>query len=104
MTAEYGEYLAVVCVLCHADNLAGGTVPGEERSDAPFAPNLTPKGALSNWSDLDFVSVLRNGTTLAGKCLDGEFMPWPRFKALTDDELIAIFLYLSSLPPLDTNN
>ena len=42
VTAEYGEYLAFTCTICHADNLAGGSVPGEG-GDAPLAPNLTPK-------------------------------------------------------------
>jgi mono/diheme cytochrome c family protein len=33
-SAEYGEYLAFVCTVCHGDNLAGGSVPGEG-GDAP---------------------------------------------------------------------
>ena len=103
VTAEYGEYLALICSICHGDNLAGGSVPGES-GDAPLAPNLTPKGALSSWSGADFVTVLRTGTTPAGKRLDDEFMPWQRFKGLTDDELMAIWMYLSSLTPLDTNS
>ncbi len=102
VSVEYGEYLAIVCTVCHGDNYAGGSVPGEG-SDVPLAPNLTPKGALSSWSGEDFASVIRTGTTPAGKKLDSEFMPWLRFLALTDDELEAIWLYLSSLTPLDTN-
>ena len=74
VTADYGEYLAFICAICHADNLAGGSVPGEG-GDAPLAPILTPKGALSNWSDVEFVNVLRTGTTPAGKRLDNEYMP-----------------------------
>ncbi len=102
VSVEYGEYLAIVCTVCHGDNYAGGSVPGEG-SDVPLAPNLIPKDALSSWSGEDFASVIRTGTTPAGKKLDSEFMPWLRFLALTDDELEAIWLYLSSLTPLDTN-
>ena len=104
VTAEYGEYLAVICTVCHADNLAGGASVLGEFGEGPLAPNLTPKGALSNWSAVDFRSILRTGTTPAGKRLDNEYMPWQRFGGLTDDELTAIYLYLSSLPPLDTNS
>ncbi|MDP6072916.1 MAG: c-type cytochrome [SAR202 cluster bacterium] len=102
VSVGYGGYLAIVCIVCHGDNYAGGSVPGEG-SDAPLAPNLTPKGALSNWSSEEFVGVICTGKTPAGKVLDSEMMPWQRFRALTDDELGAIWLYLSSLAPLDTN-
>ncbi|MDP6799794.1 MAG: cytochrome c [SAR202 cluster bacterium] len=103
VSVEYGGYLAIVCTVCHGDNHAGGAVPGEG-AEVPLGPNLTPKGALSSWSGEDFASTIRTGTTPAGKILDSEFMPWLRFQALTDDELAAIWLYLSSLPPLDTNS
>ena len=103
VTPGYGEYLAFICSICHGDNLAGGSVPGED-GDAPLAPNLTPKGVLSKWSDVEFVNTLRTGTTPQGKRLDNEFMPWQHFRGLTDDELTAIYLYLTSLPPRDTNS
>ena len=74
VTAEYGEYLAVICTVCHADNLAGGSVPGEG-GDAPRARNLTPKGALSSWSAVDFRNVLRTGTTPLGERLDDGTCP-----------------------------
>jgi hypothetical protein len=48
--------------------------------------------------------VLRTGTAPLGEQLDDEFMPWQRLKHLTDDEVAAIWLYLLSLPPLDTNS
>jgi len=77
--------------------LSGGTIPGDER-DAPKAPNITPGGALGSWTNAQFINTIRTGTNPECKLLDPEFMPWPRFTQMTDDELQAIWLYLQSLP------
>lgn len=98
VTAEYGEYLAVICTVCHADNLAGGTSVLGEFGEGPAARNLTPKGALSSWSAVDFRNTLRTGTTRFGERLDNEYMPWQRFKDLTDDELMAISVPVIGAP------
>jgi mono/diheme cytochrome c family protein len=100
VTAEYGKYLSNICTVCHGENLSGGSVPGES-GDAPVGRNLTPKGALVSWSESDFMNTLRTGVTPAGEQLDEEFMPWPHFKHLTDDELKALWLYVKALPPKD---
>ncbi|MCH8087301.1 MAG: hypothetical protein IIC81_05535, partial [Chloroflexi bacterium] len=50
------------------------------------------------WTDAQFINTIRTGTNPQGKLLDPEFMPWPRFTQMTDDELQAIWLYLQSLP------
>ena len=96
-TAEYGEYLTVMCSLCHGENLGGGTVPDESRARAP---NLTRGGALVAWSEDDFLKTIRTGTTPAGNNLKADDMPWKRFGKMTDDELKAVWLYLQSLPPV----
>ena len=44
------------------------------------------------------MTAIRRGITPTGKVLNGEFMPWPYFAQMTDDELAAIWLYLESLP------
>ena len=97
VTKEYGEYLGFMCALCHGKNLAGGSVPGDE-PDAPKAPNITPGGAPGSWDQAQFISTMRTGRTPSGKLLDGEFMPWPYFTRMTNDELAAVWLYLQSLP------
>ena len=53
---------------------------------------------MGSWTDAQFISTLRIGTTSSGKQLDSEFMPWTPFKNMTDDELGAIWLYLESPP------
>jgi mono/diheme cytochrome c family protein len=100
-TPEYGEYLVNVgsCRACHSATLSGGK--GGDPS-AILAPNLTPGGEMVAWSEADFINALRTGNTPSGKQLDPEQMPWNHYKNLSDEELGAIFLYLQSLPKLET--
>ncbi len=100
-TPAYGEYLVNVsgCRVCHGKQLAGGKSPDPS---AKAAPNLTPGGELVAWKDTDFITAIRTGVTLSGHQLDPKEMPWEHFKNYSDDELKAIFLYLQSLPKLQT--
>jgi mono/diheme cytochrome c family protein len=102
-TAEYGAYLAGVaaCGACHGADYRGGPVPGES-PDAPLARNLTPAGKLAGWTAEDFITALRTGQTPAGLTLS-TVMPWPSYQHMTDDELTAIFLFLQSLPPVESD-
>ena len=97
VTKEYGEYLGLMCSLCHGVNMSGGPVPGGEPPSS-VAPNITPGGAPGSWSQAQFVQTIRTGITPAGNVLNSIDMPWPRFGLMTDDELAAIWLYLESLP------
>ncbi len=101
ITGQYGEYLANICTLCHGDGLGGGVLPDDQ---SVRAPNLTPGGTLGAWSEADFINTLRDGVTPGGNELDEENMPWKYFREMTDDELKAIWLYLSSLPPAPPKN
>lgn len=100
ITVEYGEYLSQIanCRDCHGPNLAGGVDP-----NAPVGPNLTRGGQLIAWDEAIFLSALRGGTTPAGRPLDPELMPWKEYGGMTDDELKAFWVYLESLPDLETN-
>jgi mono/diheme cytochrome c family protein len=95
VSAEYGEYLAEICTICHGDLLTGSRVPGNDRVDAP---NITLDGALGDWTKSQFIITLRSGMTPRGDLLDPRFMPWNRFNQMTDDEVDAIWLYIQSLP------
>lgn len=97
-SAEYGAYLITTCIGCHQPSLAGGPVPGAAPGDPPSA-DLTPAGNLANWTYEEFANTLRTGITPERKVLDPSMMPWPLVLEMTDTELEAIWLYLSSLPP-----
>lgn len=102
VTIEYGEYLVNIngCRGCHGAQLAGGQ-PGDPNS--VLAPNLTPGGELIAWTEADFIRALRTGIVLSGHELNPKFIPWKFKGTMTDDELKAIFLYLQSLPKLQSS-
>lgn len=94
VTAEYGEYLTNVgdCKACHGAQLNGAqpVEPG-----APFAPDLTPGGELAGWSESAFINTMRTGVTPSGRQLS-DFMPWRGAAKMTDDELAALYAYLTA--------
>jgi mono/diheme cytochrome c family protein len=97
VSAEYGEYLAnLACSGCHQADFGGGSGPATGR-------NLTPGGELANWTDTDFRRAIRFGM-LPGKSdvLDNGMMPFLRLGDMTNDEIQAIWLYLQSLPAVQS--
>ena len=99
MTPEYGAYLIEIgqCRLCHGAELAGG----QSNPGAPLGPNLTPGGEPGFWTDEQFLNVIRTGMHPSGRELVYQ-MPWKYFRNMTDTELMAIRMYLMSLPKLET--
>lgn len=100
VTAEYGQYMTIGCIGCHGSDFSGGPMPGVPAE----AANITPGGDVANWTEQEFIDTLRNGFTPSGKQLNPEYMPWPTFGQMTDDELKAIWLYLQSLPAQETDS
>jgi mono/diheme cytochrome c family protein len=97
-TPEYGRYLAgyTGCIGCHGPGLSGGHVEGPP--GAPPAANLTPDSSgLENWTETDFDHALRRGVRKNGTPID-IFMPWPNYSGMTDVEVKALWLYVSSVP------
>jgi mono/diheme cytochrome c family protein len=101
VTTEYGKYLATInhCNECHGTQYSGGRHP--DPSVKVYGPNLTPAGELVGWSVDDFIKVMRTGLKPGGGQLS-QYMPWPAFGKMTDDELKAIWLYLQGLPAEQT--
>ena len=94
VTAAYGNYLAIGCKGCHGEHLEGGppNAPGE-----PPIPNLTTAAHLGKWSSDQFVTTIKTGKTPEGRLLS-DYMPWKMMgKAMNEDELKAIYLYLHQL-------
>ncbi|PWU02977.1 MAG: cytochrome C [Terriglobia bacterium] len=83
-----------------ANYLAGGvpfTLPppvGTIKSD-----NLTPNanGLPAGLTLQQFVTLMRTGTDPQGSKL--YVMPWPEYRYMTDRDLLAIYTYLSAIPP-----
>ena len=96
ISAEYGEYLVNTgdCRECHGIDLSGaqGPEPG-----APPSPDLTISGSLGSWSTDGFIETMRDGLTPDGRQLDPAFMPWEAYGKMNNDDLTAIYLYLTSL-------
>jgi mono/diheme cytochrome c family protein len=101
VTVAYGRYLvrAAGCMSCHGVHFSGGHLEGAP-SDPP-AQNLTPAGDLGHWTFAQFTQTLRTGTRPDGTHLNA-FMPWPDIAQMTDDELLAIYKLLKTVPPRET--
>jgi cytochrome c553 len=95
VNVEYGEYLAHLCALCHGKDFAGIDTPGG-------GLNLTPAGDLGSWSEADFIQTMRTGVAPDGKQLDQEMMPVGIWSKLSDDELKAIWMFLQTVPAVQT--
>ena len=95
VTVEYGEYLVQTfgCKTCHGAQLSGGKSP---EPGAPLGPNLTPDGNLVNWTEDAFISTIRGRQS--------EWMPYESLAKMDEDELKAVWMYLQSLPALETTS
>ena len=95
LTVEYGKYLALTCVVCHGDEFAG-------RNEKQYTgPNITPASEVGDWSEAQFIETIRTGVNPDGDKLDPDDMPWKNFAKFTDDELRAIWMFLTSVPPVE---
>jgi len=97
VSVEYGEYLAnLACAGCHQADFGGGSGPSTGR-------NLTPGGDLATWSEVEFRRAIRFGMRPnSGEMLDNDMMPFERLGQMTNDEIQAIWLYLQSLPAIQS--
>lgn len=100
---ERGSYLATSCIGCHGTTFSGGKIPGVP-PDWPAASNLTPGGNLATWTEDDFFRTLKEGITPDGRQLRNEYMPYSVISNMTDEEILSIFAYLQSLPPMESGN
>lgn len=104
LTAEYGQYLALSCLVCHGVGLSGGEIPAFP-AEWPAAPNLTSgQGSrLPAWGESGFIDFIRDGQK-HGRIISDAYMPWTSYRHMTDDELRAVYMYLMSVPPVDFGN
>jgi mono/diheme cytochrome c family protein len=91
-TLDYGEYILSYqdCRNCHGARLTGG-VPGQI---APLGPDLN---LVKAWKFEEFVATMRTGTDPNGHQI-GKEMPWRPIGRMSDEELGAVYEYLTHLP------
>lgn len=67
-----------------------------------FATNLTPDQVTGTgaWTPDVFIKAMRSGKHLGSGRAILPPMPWPGIGRMTDDDLLAIFAYMHSLPPV----
>jgi mono/diheme cytochrome c family protein len=91
-TYQFGEYILSYqdCRECHGEKLTGG-VPGQL---APLGPDLN---LVKDWTLAGFVAAMRTGIDPNGYHIS-EQMPWRSVGKMDDDELAAIYQYLTDMP------
>ena len=97
-TAEYGRFLARLCMGCHGEGLGGGRIPGAPPS-LPIPSNITPhETGLAGWTYEDFLTLLNTGRRKNGLALN-PFMPYEAWAKFDDVEKKALWAYLQTVPP-----
>jgi mono/diheme cytochrome c family protein len=91
-TQQFGEYILSYqdCRVCHGQQLTGG-VPGQL---GPLGPDLN---VVKGWNREEFIATLRSGVDPNGHEL-GQNMPWRPLGRMDDEELSAVYEYLTHLP------
>ncbi len=113
VNVAYGKYLAwhaSGCAECHTPRdpntvqidhtrpFAGGLVSFPEEGFTTTGSNLTPckTTGIGDWSEQDFLTAMHTGMRPDGTIML-PFHPWPYFDKWSDEDLRAVWLYLSSL-------
>jgi mono/diheme cytochrome c family protein len=107
---ERGEYLALAgnCASCHTTG-SGGFMAGGVSFETPFgtiySTNITPDPdtGIGDWSALQFLNSMRHGVRADGQHLYPAF-PYTAFTKVTDEDLAALFAYLTSIPAIRQEN
>lgn len=106
---ERGAYLVegpAGCGNCHTPIGPDGpdmarALTGRVVEDNPqflaVAPNLTPAGAIGEWSDEALARAIREGVRPDGSLI-GPPMPFEVYRGLSDSDTAAIIAYLRALP------
>ncbi len=98
-----GAKLAYACASCHSPGnqllLSGtnfATKFGFTTFGTLYAPNLTPGGDITDWSDGEVIRAIRESVHKNGRSL--LVMPAGQYRHLSDDDVQALVAYLRSQP------
>lgn len=108
--AERGTYVAVAadCYACHTDKggapWAGG-LPFKTPFGTIYATNISPdkENGIGNWSRADFHRALRDGIGKGGNHLYPA-MPYASYRAMTPEDVDAVYAFLMTRPPMKVAN
>ena len=91
-TVQYGEYIMSYqdCRECHGAKLTGGV----EGQLGPIGPDLN---LVKGWKLEEFIATMRTGRDPGGYELSKQ-MPWRPIGKMDDEELGAVYEYLTHLP------
>jgi len=99
-----GNYLALAgnCASCHTvtggEFMAGG-LAFETPFGTIYSTNITPdtETGIGNWTGEEFLTSMRRGLRPGGEHLYPVF-PYTAFTKVTDDDIVALYAYLKSVP------
>lgn len=105
VSVEHGAYVANTCMGCHGARLSGGKIPGAPPT-WPATANLTPgKGSvMPRYATPElFMATLRSGRRPDGTPISS-VMPFNSLKQMNDTDVLALYTYLKTLPPMEAGN
>ncbi len=94
-TLEFGKYLANACIGCHGAEFKGGPIPGGD-PNWPEASNIR-LGSNSIWTKDIFTQMIKTGVSPTTKEKMRPPMPIWLLEKYNDQEIDALWMYLSSL-------
>lgn len=113
-SVERGDYLVntiMGCGNCHtplgpqgfdtSKALAGRLVDDSPAMHAVSA-NITPGGAVKDWTDAEFMKAIREGIRPDGSLI-GPPMPFEVYGGISDDDLASIVAYLRTVPAVEND-
>jgi mono/diheme cytochrome c family protein len=109
---ERGEYLVrgiAGCGNCHTpmdpdgfvmEQELGGRLVEDIEPFTAYAPNISPGGRVSQWSDAELARAIREGIRPDGSVI-GPPMPFAMYRGIGDEDLNAIVAFLRTVPAVD---
>jgi cytochrome c553 len=93
VTAEYGQYVATYCECrgCHGPDMTGT----EASMAGPAIPN--PRPLINELSQEEFFEMMRTGIR-PGNSPFPDTMPWQYAAKMTDNDLAALYVYVTTEP------
>ncbi|MBF9030094.1 cytochrome C [Rhodobacterales bacterium HKCCE3408] len=67
-----------------------------------IAPNITPAGRISEWSDEELARAIREGIRPDGSLI-GPPMPFFAYRSISDDDLASIVAYIRTVPAVEND-